>query len=51
MELDKLKEMVDEKAAKQIREDLAIQKAVEFVVSNAKEAKAKEPKAAKEEAK
>ena len=38
MELDKIKEMIDDNAAKQIKEDLAIQKAVEFVVSNAKEA-------------
>ncbi len=38
MELDKVKEMVNDDAKKQIMEDLAIQKAVEFVVSNAKEA-------------
>lgn len=38
MELDKIKEMVDDKAKKQVMEDLAIQKAVDFVVSNAKEA-------------
>jgi len=37
MEIDKVKELLDEKAQKQIKEDLAIQKAVEFVVSNAKE--------------
>ncbi len=38
MELDKIKELVTEDAAKQIKEDLAISKAVDFVVSNAKEA-------------
>ncbi len=38
MELDKVKEMLDDKAMKQITEDLKIQKAVEFVVENAKEA-------------
>ena len=40
MEIDKLKEMVagNEKAVEQIKEDLAMQKAIDFVVSNAKEA-------------
>ena len=40
MEIDKLKEMVagNEKAIEQIKEDLAMQKAIDFVVSNAKEA-------------
>ncbi|MBO4824727.1 MAG: trigger factor [Lachnospiraceae bacterium] len=38
MEIDKVKEMIDDNAKKQILEDLAVQKAVEFVVSNAKEA-------------
>ncbi|MBO6007881.1 MAG: trigger factor [Lachnospiraceae bacterium] len=40
MEIDKLKEMIgeNETAIKQIKEDLAIQKAVDFVVDNAKEA-------------
>lgn len=40
MELDKVKELVgeSEQSKKQIMEDLAIQKAVEFVVANAKEA-------------
>ena len=38
MEVDKVKEMIDDNAKKQILEDLAVQKAVEFVVSNAKEA-------------
>lgn len=38
MELDKIKEMIDDNSKKQIMDDLAIQKAVDFVVSNAKEA-------------
>ena len=38
MEVDKVKEMIDDNAKKQLLEDLAIQKAVEFVVTNAKEA-------------
>ena len=38
MEVDKVKEMIDDNAKKQLLEDLAVQKAVEFVVSNAKEA-------------
>ncbi len=38
MEVEKVKEMIDDNAKKQLMEDLAIQKAVEFVVSNAKEA-------------
>lgn len=37
MEADKVKEMLGEKEKKQIMQDLAIQKAVEFVVENAKE--------------
>ena len=40
MEIDKVKEMIadNDKAVEQIKLDLAMQKAVEFVVSNAKEA-------------
>jgi trigger factor len=40
MEIDKLKEMIagNDKAIEQIKEDLAMQKAIDFVVSNAKEA-------------
>lgn len=40
MEIDKLKEMIagNDKAVEQIKEDLAMQKAIDFVVSNAKEA-------------
>lgn len=37
MEADKIKEMLGDKEKKQIMQDLAIQKAVEFVVENAKE--------------
>ncbi|MCH5248579.1 MAG: trigger factor [Lachnospiraceae bacterium] len=37
MEADKVKEMLGEKEAKNIRKDLAIRKAAEFVVENAKE--------------
>lgn len=39
MEADKVREMLGEKEKKQIMQDLAIQKAVEFVVENAKESK------------
>lgn len=39
MEADKIKEMMGEQGKKQILDDLAVGKAVEFVVSNAKEAK------------
>ena len=37
MEVDKVKDMLGEKEAKNIRKDLAIKKAAEFVVENAKE--------------
>ncbi|NLL78845.1 MAG: trigger factor [Clostridiales bacterium] len=47
MELEKVKELLDEKAMKQIREDLAVRKAADFVVENAKEEKPRK-KAAKE---
>ena len=39
LEADKVKEMLGENGKKQVMEDLAISKAVEFVVENAKEAK------------
>ncbi len=39
MEAEKIKEMMGEQGKKQIMDDLAVGKAVEFVVSNAKEAK------------
>lgn len=37
MEVEKIKELLPEKSAVQIREDLAVRKAAEFVVENAKE--------------
>lgn len=46
METDKIKEMLGENGKKQIMQDLAVSKAVEFVVENAKEGKT--AKAAKE---
>lgn len=39
MEAEKVREMLGEKEKKQVMQDLAIQKAVEFVTSNAKESK------------
>ena len=39
MEVEKVKELMGENGKKQVMEDLAIQKAVEFVVANAKENK------------
>ena len=45
MEADKVKEVLGEHGKKQVMEDLCITKAVEFVVENAKEAKAKAKKA------
>jgi len=38
LETDKMKEIIGEAEAKQIRKDVAIQKAVDFVRDNAKEA-------------
>lgn len=52
MEADKVKELLGENGKKQVMEDICIKKAVEFVVENAKEAKAtkktKKEKAAEE---
>lgn len=39
MEADKVKELLGENGAKQVKEDICIRKAVEFVVENAKESK------------
>lgn len=52
MEADKVKELLGENGKKQVMEDIAISKAVEFVVENAKEAKpaAKKSTKAKKEA-
>lgn len=48
LEPDKVKELLGESGAKQVREDICIKKAVEFVVENAKEAKATKSRAKKE---
>ena len=37
MEVDKVKELLPEKSVQQIKEDIAVKKAAEFVVDNAKE--------------
>ena len=37
MEADKVKEMLPEKSVAQIKEDIAVRKAAEFAVANAKE--------------
>ena len=50
MEADKVKELLGENGKKQVMEDICIKKAVEFVVENAKEAKAAKAKAKKEKA-
>ena len=50
MEADKVKELLGENGAKQVREDICVKKAVEFVVEHAKEAKATKSKKAKEAA-
>lgn len=48
MEADKVKELLGENGKKQVMEDICINKAVEFVVENAKEAKPTKAKAKKE---
>ncbi|MDE6014878.1 MAG: trigger factor [Acetatifactor sp.] len=50
MEPDKVKELLGENGAKQVREDLCIKKAVEFVVEHAKEEKASKAKTKKKAA-
>ena len=47
MEEDKVKELLGESGAKQVREDICIKKAVQLVVENAKEAKATKSRAKK----
>lgn len=47
METDKVKEMLPEKSVKGIKEDIAVKKAAEFVVENAKAAKATKASKAK----
>ena len=49
MEADKVKEMLGEAGKTQIMEDLAVAKAVDFVVDNAKEVKPRAKKAKAEE--
>lgn len=49
MESDKIKEMLGERGSRQVREDLAIRKAVDFLVDNAKEGKAAKDKEKKTE--
>ncbi len=50
METDKVKELLGENGKKQVMEDVCIKKAVDFVVENAKEAKAAKAKAKKKDA-
>ena len=49
MEKDKLKDLVGDYEKEQITEDLKIQKAVDFVVDNAKESKPRSTKKKEEE--
>jgi len=49
MEVEKIKGMMSEKEQKQIRDDLAVQKAADFVVENSKEAAKKASKASEDE--
>ncbi len=49
MENDKVKELLGENGKKQVMEDICVNKAVEFVVANAKETKPAAKKAKKEE--
>ena len=48
MEADKIKDMLGERGRKQVLEDLAIRKAVDFLVENAKEGKAAKAKKAED---
>ena len=47
MELDKMKEMMDDNEKKQIKKDLVVQKAVDYVAEHAKESKPRATKASK----
>ncbi|MGN0432785.1 MAG: trigger factor [Lachnospiraceae bacterium] len=51
METDKIKEMLGERGKKQVLTDMAVTKAVEFLVANAKEGKASTAKSTKAKAK
>ena len=48
MEADKVKEILGESGKKQVMEDICVNKAVEFVVENAKETEAKKSKETEE---
>ena len=47
MEADKVKELLGEQGAKQVKEDICVRKAADFIVDNAKEAKAAAKKTTK----
>ena len=49
MTVERLKEMLDERQIKQMREDIGIGKAADFIVDNAKETAAKKKKEDKKE--
>jgi len=49
MEVDKVRELLGEQGAKQVKEDLCVRKAADFIVDNAKEAKAAAKKTTKKE--
>ena len=50
MDVEKVKEMLDDYQKEQVKKDLAVRKAVEFVVENAKEGKAAAKKTTKKKA-
>lgn len=49
MEADKVRELLGEQGAKQVKEDICVRKAADFIVDNAKEAKAAAKKSTKKE--
>ena len=49
MEADKVRELLGEQGAKQVKEDICVRKAADFIVDNAKEAKAAAKKTTKKE--
>ena len=49
MEADKVKELLGEQGAKQVKEDICVRKAADFIVDNAKEAKTAAKKTTKKE--
>ena len=50
LEVDKVKELLGTKGAEQVKVDICIKKALEFVVENAKEAKPSKPRTKKAKA-